>query len=68
MKVHKTTFCLTSSLYGEKLSNYTLDEKSLSIYWMGGWVAPDARSGAEKKKKKAVFFRKRTARPRRFAP
>jgi hypothetical protein len=48
-------FCLTSSLYGEKLSTFTLDEKSRSIYWMGGWVDPKASSGAEKKKKTLSF-------------
>jgi len=54
MKVHKTTFCPTSSLYGEKLSTFTIDEKSPTIYWMGGWVAPKAGSGA--KRRKRLYF------------
>jgi hypothetical protein len=55
MKVHKNTFCLTSSLYGGKLSTFTVDEKSPTIYWMGGWVAPKAGSGAKRRKRLCIF-------------
>jgi hypothetical protein len=50
MKVHKRTVCRTSSLNGEKVSMFSLNKKSTSIYLMRGCVAPKASLGAEKKK------------------